>query len=163
MASMNKVILMGNLTKDPELKELPSGVSVADMRLALNESYTDRSGKKVERVCYIDVVVWERQAQTCAQYLKKGSPVLVEGRLEMSEWKTKEGETRTKIRVRADRVQFISSGRRDDGGERPPSAEERRPLDREPARDEDDLSYGGEGSAGGGSKPPQGADADSPF
>ncbi|MEI6970684.1 MAG: single-stranded DNA-binding protein [bacterium] len=164
MASMNKVILMGNLTKDPELKELPSGTPVADMRLALNETYTDRSGKKVEKVCYIDVVVWERQAQTCAQYLKKGSPVLVEGRLEMNEWKTKEGETRTRIRVRADRVQFISSGRRDEDGEKQAPVADRKPVEsREPAHDEDDLRYDSEGSSNGGSRTVQGPDSESPF
>ncbi|MEI6219238.1 MAG: single-stranded DNA-binding protein [bacterium] len=151
MASLNKVILMGNLTKDPELKELPSGTSVADMRVALNENYTDRNGKKVEKVCFIDVVVWERQAQTCAQYLKKGSPILLEGRLEMDEWKTKEGETRSRLRVRADRVQFISSGRRDEGGDRQPSSDDRRPSDRPAAGDDDNIPYGSD-SAGADNK-----------
>jgi len=117
------------------------------MRVALNENYTDRNGKKVEKVCFIDVVVWERQAQTCAQYLKKGSPILLEGRLEMDEWKTKEGETRSRLRVRADRVQFISSGRRDEGGDRQPSADERRPSDRPAAGDDDNIPYGSDSAA----------------
>lgn len=162
MASMNKVILMGNLTRDPELRDLPSGTAVCNMGLAMNETFTDRTGKKVEKVCFVDVVVWERQAQTCAQYLKKGAPILLEGRLEMSEWKTKEGETRTKIRVRADRVQFLSMGRRDEGGDRQQSAEESKPVEKMSAAD-DDLSYGSDAAAAGEGKPAQGADPDQPF
>lgn len=160
MASMNKVILMGNLTRDPELKDLPSGTAVCNMGLALNENYTDRNGKKVEKTCFVDIVVWERQAQTCAQYLRKGSPVLIEGRLEMSEWKTKEGETRSKLKVRADRVQFISSGRRDEGGgERQPQPplDERKPIDRSQTP-EDDLHYGSDPEAPGEGKPAHGED-----
>lgn len=162
MASMNKVILMGNLTRDPELKDLPSGTSLCNMGLALNETYTDKSGKKVEKVCFVDVIVWERQAQTCAQYLKKGSPVLIEGRLELSEWKTKEGETRSKLKVRADRVQFISSGRRDEGGERSqqaPPLEDRKPMEKSQTP-EDDLHYGSDSEAPGEGKPTQ---SDDPF
>ena len=172
MASMNKVILMGNLTKDPESRTLPSGTVVADMRMALNESFTDRNGKKVERVCYVDVAVWEKQAEACAKYLAKGSPVLVEGRLEFDEWKTKEGETRNRLKVRADRVQFISSPRGRDGGERQ-QPEDRRQDDEErratppPDKAPDDLPYNGPAPAKpAGQQSPgaaAGADEDPPF
>ncbi len=111
MASLNKVMLIGNLTRDPELRALPSGINVADLRLAVNETYTDKSGQKVEKACFIDVVLWDKQADLCKTYLSKGSPILVEGRLQMDEWTTKEGEKRSKVRVRADRFQFLGAKR----------------------------------------------------
>jgi len=110
MASFNKVILVGNLTRDPEKKYLPSGVAVADLGLAVNESYKNKEGEWVEKPVFIDVVVWDRQAENCAQYLSKGSPILVEGRLQLDTWETPQGEKRSKVRVRADRVQFLSGG-----------------------------------------------------
>jgi single-strand DNA-binding protein len=109
MASLNKVMLIGNLTRDPELRALPSGINVADLRLAINETYTDKSGQKVEKACFVDVAVWDKQADLCKTYLSKGSPILVEGRLQMDEWTTKEGEKRSKLRVRADRFQFLGA------------------------------------------------------
>ncbi|MCE9613714.1 MAG: single-stranded DNA-binding protein [Lentisphaerae bacterium] len=111
MASLNKVFLMGNLTKDPEVRYIPSGKAVCEMGLAVNESYRGKDGNPVEQTIFVDVVVWERQAETCGEYLRKGSPVMVEGRLQLDKWKTKEGENRSKLRVRADRVQFLSSPR----------------------------------------------------
>ncbi len=112
MASYNRVILMGNLTRDPELRKTPGDASVVELRLAVNEVFVRKSTQeKVERTCFVDVVVWQRQAELCQQYLSKGSPVLVEGRLEYDEWKNPQGETRNKLRVRADRVQFIGSPR----------------------------------------------------
>ena len=110
MASFNKVILLGNLTKDPELKKTPSGVSVARLRLAVNETFRDRqTGQPKEVVCYVDVNVWDRQAESCGKYLQRGSQILVEGRLIYDEWKNQQGETRSRISVRADRVQFLST------------------------------------------------------
>ncbi|MFO7937841.1 MAG: single-stranded DNA-binding protein [Kiritimatiellia bacterium] len=110
MASFNKVILMGGITRDPELKEAASGVKVADLRLAVSEQWKDRNGENKETTCYVDVVVWNRQAETCCQYLTKGSQVLVEGRLQLDEWENQQGEKRSKLRVRAIRVQFLSAG-----------------------------------------------------
>jgi single-strand DNA-binding protein len=106
MPSMNRVYLMGNITRDPECRQTPSGISVADLRLAVSEKYKNRSGENVETVCFADIVVWGRQAETCAQYLSKGSPILVEGRLQFDEWE-KDGQKHSKLRVRADRVQFM--------------------------------------------------------
>jgi len=102
-------MLIGNLTRDPEVKTIPSGVSVADLRLAVNDDYKDKNGQMVKRTCYVDVVVWDKQAETCKKYLAKGSTVYVEGRLQLDEWTTTEGQKRSKLRVRADRVQFLGS------------------------------------------------------
>jgi len=107
MASFNKVILMGNLTRDPELRQTPSGAKVAELRLAVSETWRDKSGQPKEVTCFVDVVVWEKLAELCQQYLSKGRPVLVEGRLQMDEWKNQQGETRSKLRVRADAVKFV--------------------------------------------------------
>ena len=125
MPTFNKVMLMGNLTKDPEVKTLATGMSVADLRLAINESYTDKTGQKVEKACFVDVTVWDKQAEACRTYLSKGSPILVEGRLQMDEWTTKEGEKRSKLRVRADRVQFLGTKRSGSEGESPSNGQAR--------------------------------------
>lgn len=109
MNSMNAVFLMGNLTRDPEKRVLPSGIAVSELGLAVNDNYKDKDGKLVEKACYADIVVWGKIAENCAQYLKKGSPVLVEGRLQLDQWQTDAGEKRSKLRVRANRVQFLST------------------------------------------------------
>ena len=116
MASMNKVLLVGNVTRDPEIKRTPSGSSVLDLGLAVNESYKGKDGQMVEATCFADVVVWGRQAENCAQYLAKGSPVMVEGRLHLDQWKTEGGENRSKLKIHAQRIQFLGKGR-PEGGE----------------------------------------------
>ena len=110
MASYNRVMLMGNLTRNPEMKYTPSGSAVADLGLAVNESFKNKAGETIEQTCFVDVVVWGRQAETAAEYLKKGSPVFVEGRLQFDQWESQQGEKRSKLRVRAERVQFLSTG-----------------------------------------------------
>jgi len=113
MASFNRVILAGNLTRDPEIKTASSGRKVADLRLAVSETYRDKqTQEKKEITCFVDVAVWGNQADVCQQYLAKGSNVLIEGRLQYDEWKNDKGETRSKLRVRADRVQFLGSPQR---------------------------------------------------
>jgi single-strand DNA-binding protein len=108
MASYNKVILMGNLTRDPELKYLPSGTAVAKLGLAVNRTYTDRqSGEKKEEVCFIDLEAFERTAETMNEYLQKGSPVHIEGRLRYRTWETDDGQRRSKHEVRVDRFTFV--------------------------------------------------------
>ena len=115
MACFNKVILMGNLTRDPEVRQAPSGAKVADLGLAVSQNWRDKSGQTREVTCFVDVVVWEKLAELCQQYLAKGSSVLVEGRLQMDEWKNQQGEKRTKLRVRAETVKFLGSPlKRDD-------------------------------------------------
>lgn len=123
MASFNRVILMGGLTRDPELKQAASGVKVADLSLAITEKWKNKNGETKETTCYVDIVVWQRQAELCCQYLSKGRQILVEGRLQLDEWENQQGEKRSKLRVRADRVQFLSDGRRT-AGQRDPAASE---------------------------------------
>ncbi len=116
MASYNKVILMGNLTRDPELQYLPNGTPMAKFGLAVNRVYNDRqSGERKEDVCFVDITVWARQAEICNEYLQKGSPVFLEGRLNFNSWETDEGQKRNKLDVVAERVQLIG-GRQDGGG-----------------------------------------------
>ncbi len=107
MPDLNKVMLMGNLTRDPEVRHTPKGTAVGDLSLAINQSYKAQDGQLREEVCYVDVVTWGRQAETCKEYLTKGSPVFVEGRLQLDQWETKEGEKRSRLRVRAERIQFL--------------------------------------------------------
>ena len=108
MADLNKVFLMGRLTFDPELRRIPSGTAVAELRMATKRTWAGRDGDRKEETLFIDVTVWDRQAETCCQYLKKGSGIHVEGSLKMDTWDDKAtGEKRSKIRVHADRVQFL--------------------------------------------------------
>lgn len=106
MVSLNRVLLIGNLTKDPELRYTPSGTAVANLRLAVNSSFKDQSGQRKEETCFVTIVVWSKQAEACNQYLKKGRPVFIEGRLIYRSWEA-EGKTRSTMEVRADRVQFL--------------------------------------------------------
>ncbi|MBK8206423.1 MAG: single-stranded DNA-binding protein [Planctomycetes bacterium] len=107
MITLNKVFLVGNLARDPDLRHTPSGTPVTEFRLAVSDSYTTSAGDKHDRTCFIDVVSWRKLAESCAEYLKKGSPVFVEGRLEQDTWTTGEGQRRSRIRVVAYSVQFI--------------------------------------------------------
>jgi single-strand DNA-binding protein len=109
MASYNKVLLMGNLTKDPELRYTPQGTAVANLRLAVNRKYRSKDQELKEEVCFITAVVWNKQAETCNQYLHKGSSVFVEGRLQSRSWEDNAGAKRSVIEVRAERVQFMGS------------------------------------------------------
>jgi single-strand DNA-binding protein len=114
MASLNLVQLMGNLTADPELRRIGSGTAVTELRLAVNESFTSKGGEKKEDVLYIDVTVWDKQAENCCQYLRKGSGVFVLGKLKMDTWDDKTtGEKRSKLKAQAERVQFLG-GKNDD-------------------------------------------------
>ena len=106
MISLNRVLLIGNLTKDPELRYTPSGTPVANLRLAVNSAFKDQAGARKEETCFVTIVVWSRQAEICQQYLKKGRAVFIEGRLIYRSWEA-EGKTRSTMEVRADRVQFL--------------------------------------------------------
>jgi len=116
MASYNRVILMGNLTRDPEVRYVPSGRPVAELGLAVNEKYKNSEGDFVERTDFFDITVWGPQGENCGKYLEKGRPVLVEGRLRLDTWENDQGEKRSKVKVIADRVQFLGSGRSAEGG-----------------------------------------------
>jgi single-strand DNA-binding protein len=110
MANLNKVLLMGNLTRDPEVRYTPKGTAVGDLAIAINDSYKAQDGTIKETVTYVDIEVWGRQAETCKQYLTKGRPVFVEGQLRLDQWETPQGEKKRLLRVRADRVQFLGGG-----------------------------------------------------
>lgn len=115
-SNINRVIITGNLTSDPDLRALPSGTSVCKLRVAVNTRRKDSSsGEWVDKPNYFDVTVWGAQGENCARYLSKGRPVAVDGRLEWREWETKEGAKRQAVDIVADTVQFLSSPR-DDGG-----------------------------------------------
>ena len=105
--SMNRVIIMGNLTGDPALRRLESGSAVGELGLGITESYRNRQGEQVESTCYVDITVWNKTAENCEKYLKKGSAVLVEGRLQFEQWTDRDGQKRNKLRVKADRVHFM--------------------------------------------------------
>lgn len=113
MASLNKVFLMGNLTRDPEVRYTPSGAAVGDLGLAVSRKFKAGDGEVREETCFVNVTVWGRQAETCAEYLKKGRPVMVEGRLKYDDWE-KDGKKFNKLTVTAERIQFL--GGRDGGG-----------------------------------------------
>jgi single-strand DNA-binding protein len=118
MADVNKVFLIGRLTQDPELRYTPNGAPVTDLRLAVNRiTGGGEEGERREEVLFVDVTVWNRQAETCCQYLNKGRAVHVEGFLRMDTWDDRTtGEKRSKIKVVAERVQFLDGGRRDENG-----------------------------------------------
>ncbi|MFU8781066.1 MAG: single-stranded DNA-binding protein [Kiritimatiellia bacterium] len=111
MSSVNRVFLLGNLTRDPDLRHTANGMSVTDLGIAVSDKYRNKAGEDVEVTCFADVVVWGRQAEACTQYLSKGAPIMVEGRLQLDTWETDAGEKRSRIRVKADRVQFLERRR----------------------------------------------------
>lgn len=110
-ASLNKVILMGNLTRDPDTRALPSGTTVCEFGLAMNRRFNS-NGKEVDETCFVDVVVWGRSAENCRQFLEKGSQVLVEGRLKYDQWEDRNGGgKRSKLSVVAEQITFVGARR----------------------------------------------------
>lgn len=107
MANLNKVFLIGNLTKDPELKYVPSGSAVGNLRVAVNRRYKTANGELKDDVCYVTVTVWGKQAESCNEFLAKGSPIFVEGRLQSRSFETKDGQKKNVLEVIAERVQFL--------------------------------------------------------
>src|SRR3981189_3596572 len=117
MASFNKVILLGNLTRDPEIRYTPKGSAVCDLGLAVNRVYTLESGEKREEVTFVDVVLWALLAEIAGEYLKKGRPVFIEGRLQLDTWDDKQsGQKRSKLRVIGEGLQLIGSRPGGSGG-----------------------------------------------
>ena len=110
MAGYNRIIMIGNLTKDPDLKQLSNG-QVCRLNVAANRQFKNRqTGAMVQEVCFVDVDVWGAQAESCKQYLQKGRPVLIEGRLKLDSWKDNDGGMRSKHSIVADKVVFLASG-----------------------------------------------------
>jgi len=123
MANFNKVILAGNLTRDPEVRYTPKGLAIAKLALAINRTWRSEAGESKEEVTFVDVDAFGKQAETIAQYLKKGRPILVEGRLKLDQWDDKQtGQKRSRLGVVLENFQFLDSGNRADGAGRPPAA-----------------------------------------
>jgi len=141
--NINRVVLVGNLTRDPELRHTPSGTPVCSLRLAVNTRRKDDSGQWVDKPNYFDITVWGQQGENCAQYLAKGRPVAIDGRLEWREWEAQDGAKRQAVEVVADSVQFLGGRPEGEGGQYVPA---------------------GAAAAGGGDDfPPSPADDDIPF
>ena len=122
MASFNRVILVGNLTRDPELRYLASGTAVTDVGLAVNDRRKDANGQWIEETTFVDVTLWARTAEVASEYLTKGSPVLIEGRLKLDSWETQDGQKRSKLKVVGERMQMLGTkgqGGAEGGGPRP--------------------------------------------
>jgi len=109
MANLNKVFLIGNLTRDPELRYSPSGVAVAKFGLATNRVYKGQDGEKKEDVCFVDIVAFGKTAEACANYLSKGKQTFIEGHLQFSTWETPEGQKRSKLEVIVERMQLLGT------------------------------------------------------
>jgi single-strand DNA-binding protein len=144
MANLNKVLLLGNVTRDPEVRYTPKGSAVCDLGIAVNRGYTTDSGEKREEVTFVDVTLWGRTAEVASEYLKKGRPVFIEGRLQMDTWDDKQtGQKRTRLRVVAENMQLLG-GRPQGGGDmagesRSTSAPPKKSAAPEP--DEDEIPF----------------------
>jgi single-strand DNA-binding protein len=115
MASLNKVMIIGNLTRDPEVKYTPKGQAIAEISLAVNRSYSTADGEKREEVTYLEVTFWGKQAEVLGQWMKKGRPLYVEGRLRLDSWEDKEtGKKQSRLRITGEEFQFLGS--KNDGG-----------------------------------------------
>ncbi len=154
MGSYNRVILLGNLTRDPELRFTPSGTAVADIGLAVNDRVKNASGEWVEQPTFVEVTLWTRTAEIASEYLSKGSPVLIEGRLKLDTWETNQGEKRSKLRVVCERMQMVGprsggsgreANRRDSQYSQPAPQGEEEPYDAPaagpPAGHDDDIPF----------------------
>lgn len=153
MASFNKVILVGNLTRDPELRYTPKGMAIAKIGLAVNRVWRNEAGESKEDVTFVDVDAFGRQAETLAQYMKKGSPLLVEGRLKLDQWDDKQtGQKRSRLGVVLEGFQFLGGGNRGESAGEParrsaptPAAAaaspEAAPAAEAPPPEEDDVPF----------------------
>jgi single-strand DNA-binding protein len=151
MANFNKVILIGNITRDPELRYTPKGMAIAKIGMAINRTWKSETGESKEEVTFVDVDAFGRQAETIAQYLKKGSPLMVEGRLRLDQWDDKQsGQKRSRLGVVLEGFQFLGGNRSEGGGA--PEAPRSRPVPAAPK---------GEPSSDADAPPPE--DDDVPF
>ncbi|HEY5704779.1 MAG TPA: single-stranded DNA-binding protein [Terrimicrobiaceae bacterium] len=133
MASLNKVMLIGNVTRDPEVKYTPKGSAVADLGLAINRNYTNQSGEKVEEVTYVDVELWGRLAEIAGEYAKKGRPIFIEGRLRIDSWEDKQsGQKRNRLKVVGEGLQLLGSRSGGQGGGAGADLEGEAPASRAP-------------------------------
>lgn len=136
---LNRVLIVGNLTKDPELRQTTSGIPVANFRIAASRRFKDGAGMRKEDVCYVGVVTWQRLAEACGQYLHKGSAVLVEGELQSRSWETPDGNKRSMVEIHAHKVQFLD--KRPDDSHEDGFEDDFHDRDAIAAREEIDESY----------------------
>lgn len=132
MANFNRVFLLGRLTRDPELRYTKAGVPVAEFSLVVNREYMDAKHQRVSKPCFVDVLAWRRTAELVSEYLRKGSEVFVDGRLEYETWDGQDGQRRSKLRVVAENIQFLGSGAGKKGAApEPPATEPETPATHE--------------------------------
>ena len=151
MANLNRVLLIGNLTRDPEVRYTPKGTAVAEIGLAVNRIYSGEDGEKKEETTFVDVTLWARQAEIAGQYLKKGRPVFIEGRLQLDTWDDKQtGQKRSRLRVVSENLQLLGSRQEGDSSSPAPpprrgsaAAPPSRPEPRDPDLDAepDDIPF----------------------
>lgn len=156
MPALNKVMLMGNLTRDPEMKYTPKGTAICDFGLAINRNYTTESGEKREEVTFVDITLWGRTAEIVGEYCKKGNPLFVEGRLQLDQWDDKQtGQKKSKLKIVGDNIQLLGSKgggeKQTQGPDDDPATRERQktgpPAQRKPPADpdldaaEDDIPF----------------------
>ena len=145
MANVNVVILVGNITRDPELKYLPSGSPVCELGLAVNRKWTSSDGQAKEEVTFVDCTAFAKTGEVLAKYVKKGDPLYVQGRLKLDQWEAQDGSKRSKLRVVIDNFQFLKAGnggQRDDGEQQQPRQQYSRPQQRQPQPAASDYDQG---------------------
>jgi len=151
MANLNKVFLMGNITRDPELRYTPSGTAICEFGLATNRRYTTRDGEQRDETCFVDLTMWGKRGAVISEYLHKGDPIFVEGRLKYDSWEGQDGRRRSKLNVVVENFEFIGGrrgeggGRRAEGGGREsrsqqPPSERQAPPQQQPAEEGFDVS-----------------------
>ena len=144
MGSVNKVILVGNLGRDAELRYTPGGAAVATLSLATTETWNDKEGQRQEKTEWHRVVLWGKQAETLSQYLQKGKEIYIEGRLQTRQWDDKDGNKRYTTEIRGDRIVLLSGGAGGGGGQRfqrEPGPAQPEPMDVGPELSEDDIPF----------------------
>jgi single-strand DNA-binding protein len=174
MPNLNKVQLMGNITRDPEVRYTPKGTAVTDISLAINRNFSGDDGEKREETTFVDITFWGRQAEVIGEWMKKGRPIYVEGRLQLDSWEDKtSGQQRTRLKVVGENFQFLG-GRDDAGGggssrssnQAPQSSSQRDEYSQEPGEESPRQQYSAppqQSSGGQSSRPPAEEDDDIPF
>ncbi len=142
MTDFNRTILAGNLTRDPELKYTPSGMPVCAFSIAVNSTFTDKKGQKNEQVLFVPIIVWGKQGENTAEYMKKGRGVLIEGKLKQEKWTSKEGEKRSRLVVTANLVRFLPQSAKAQQAKQPiePPAPDA-PAQEEPQQPEENIPF----------------------
>lgn len=143
LAELNRVFLIGRLTKDPEVRQTSNGTPVTNFTIAINRKYKNTSGELKEDTTYVGVVAWQKLAELCKQFLAKGRAVLVEGKMQNRSWETEDGQKRSTLEIRADRIEFLDRESRSDSAGSSAEAAESQPVSTEPAaeKSDDDLPF----------------------